>query len=360
MPRSTFSAVIGAALGILVVMAAICTISLLNPVWLNAARQALPGAGNPALSASPQPIPIDEDNPVLPPTRVGPAAPTPTLAPLPTAPGAACGGPERMTIALLGVDSREADYTRPTRTDAIALVTVNFKTRTAALLSFPRDLFVPLANGKEIGVEQSRLNTAYLYGELYGIPGGGPAELKDTLALNFAIHVDRYAMVNFGAFEAAVDALGGIDVEVPVAIYDPEYPTADGGTMLLEIPPGLQHMDGQTALRYARTRHQDDDYHRMQRQQIVLLAIRDKLLNPAVIPQIPTLLQSMSNLAQTDLSPVEIAALACIGPQIDRSTIIALAIDGTMVIPWTTPTGGRVSIPNREVVAPIVARFLGQ
>jgi hypothetical protein len=57
---------------------------------------------------------------------------------------------------------------------------------------------------------------------------------------------------------------------------------------------------------------------------------------------------------------VEIAALACIGPQIDRSTIIALAIDGTMVIPWTTPTGGRVGIPNREVVAPIVARFLGQ
>ena len=92
MPRSTFSAVIGAALGILVVMAAICTISLLNPIWLNAARQALPGAVTPALSASPQPIPIDEDNPVLPPTRVGPAAPTPRLPrspPRPARPAAA-------------------------------------------------------------------------------------------------------------------------------------------------------------------------------------------------------------------------------------------------------------------------------
>jgi len=360
MPRSTFSAVIGASLGVLVVMAAICVISLLDPAWLSAARQTLPGVIAPAPSASPQPIPLDEELPVPPPTRVGPAVPTPTLAPLPAAPGAACGGPERMTIALLGVDSREADYTRPTRTDAIMLVTVNFKTRTAALLSFPRDLYVPLANGNEMGIEQGRLNTAYLYGELYGISGGGPAELKDTIALNFAIHVDRYAMVNFGAFEAAVDALGGIDVDVPQAIYDSEYPTPDGGTMLLEIPAGLQHMDGQAALRYARTRHQDDDYHRIQRQQIVLLAIRDKLLNPAVLPQIPALLQSMSNLAQTDLSPEEIATLACIGPQIDRSTIIALAIDGTMVIPWTTPTGGRVSIPNRDVIAPIVERFLGQ
>jgi polyisoprenyl-teichoic acid--peptidoglycan teichoic acid transferase len=360
MPRSTFSAIIGAALGILVVMAAVCMISLLNPGWLGAARPALSGALTPALGASPQPNPNDEELPAPPPTRLGPAAPTPTLAPLPTSPDAACGGPERMTIALLGVDSREATYTRPTRTDAIILLTVNFRTRTASLLSFPRDLYVPLPNLTDYGIDQSRLNTAYLYGEIYGVPGGGPAELKDTIALNFAINVDRYVMVNFGAFEAAVDALGGIDVDVPTTIYDPEYPTADGGTMLLEIPVGLQHMDGQTALRYARTRHQDDDYHRIQRQQIVLLAIRDKLLSPAVIPQIPALLQSMSNLAQTDLAPQEIAALACIGPQIDRSTIIAQAIDGTMVIPWTTPTGGRVSIPNRDVIAPIVARFLGQ
>jgi anionic cell wall polymer biosynthesis LytR-Cps2A-Psr (LCP) family protein len=118
-------------------------------------------------------------------------------------------------------------------------------------------------------------------------------------------------------------------------------------------------MDGKTALRYARTRHQDDDYHRIQRQQLVLLAIRGKLLSPEVIPQIPALLQALSNLAQTDLAPEEIAALACVGPQIDRSAITSLAIDGTMVIPWTTPSGGRVSIPDREAIAPLVEQFLG-
>ncbi len=357
MRQSTFSAVIGAAFGILAMMAAICVITLLNPLWLSAAR---PGPRPVNAETSPPPVPDDVELPVPPPTRTGPAAPTPTLAPLPTAADAACGGPERITIALLGVDSREADYVRPTRTDSIILVTLNFKTRTAAMLSFPRDLYVPLPNLRDVGIDQGRLNTAFLYGEVYGVPGGGPAEFKDTIALNFAIRVDRHVMVNFGAFEAAVDALGGINVDVPEAIHDPQFPTEDGGTMLFEVPAGLQLMDGQTALRYARTRHQDDDYHRIRRQQLVLLAIADKLLSPAVIPQIPALLQTIGNLARTDLAPEEIAALACLGPQIDRSTITALAIDGAMVIPWTTPTGGRVSIPDRNAITPIVRQFLGQ
>jgi LCP family protein required for cell wall assembly len=353
------SIMIGSAIGLLALMGVVCLLALIRPGWLSAAR---PSAAAPtALAPTPAVnTPDPEAEPEALPSPMPVTGPTPTLAPLPTAPGAACGGPERVTIALLGVDSREADYTRPTRTDAIVLVTINFKTRTAAMLSFPRDLYVPLPNLKSVGIEQSRLNTAYLYGEIYGVPGGGPAELKETLALNFAIGVDRYMLVNFAAFEAAVDALGGIDVDVPEAIHDPTFPTDDGGMTLFEIPAGLQHMDGQTALKYARTRHQDDDYHRAQRQQLVLFAIADKLFGPAVIPQIPALIQTLGHLGRTDLSPEEIAALACLGPQIDRANIKALAIDGTMVIPWTTPQGGRVSIPNRSVIAPVIQEFLGE
>jgi len=283
--------------------------------------------------------------------------------PLPTAAGAMCGGPKRMIIALLGVDDRsqpEEGYTHPTRTDAIILVNVRFDSPSAAMLSFPRDLHVPLANLENVH-PLDRINTAYMYGELYEVPGGGPAEFKATVELNFGIRVDRYIMVNFGAFVKAVDALGGIDVNVPDAIYDSTFPNdIDDGTIILDIPAGLQHMDGQTALRYARTRHQDDDYHRVKRQQLVLLAIRDKLFSPEVIPQIPALLDSMRDSVKTDLSASEIAALACLGPQIDNASITARSIDGTMVIPWTTPTGGRVSIPNREVIAPLIEEFLGQ
>lgn len=283
--------------------------------------------------------------------------------PLPTAAGAACGGPEQMVIALLGVDDRskpEEGYTHPTRTDAIMLVNVRFvDSPSAALLSFPRDLYVPLSNLENVH-EQDRLNTAYMYGEIYTVPGGGPAEFKATVQLNFGIRVDRYILVNFAAFEKAVDALGGIDVDVPEAIYDPEFPDDVGdGSFILEIPAGLQHMDGKTALHYARTRHQDDDYHRVKRQQLVMLALRDKLFSPEIIPKIPALLDSMNDSVQTDLSASEIAALLCLGPQIDRAAVTAYSIDGTMVIPWTTPTGGRVSIPNREAIAPLIEEFLG-
>ena len=118
--------------------------------------------------------------------------------------------------------------------------------------------------------------------------------------------------------------------------------------------------DGERALEYARTRHQDDDYHRVQRQQLVLLAFRDKLMSPEVIPQIPALIATLGRLARTDLAPQELAALACLGTKIDRSAITAQTIDGTMVIPWTTRGGAQVSIPNREVIAPVVDKFLGR
>ena len=348
MRRTFLSIIIGLAVGCLLLAAAFCAFSLASPGWLRA-----------ILSGEALPVPVV----ILPtPLPTGkPKPPTPTPIPLPTVAGA-CGGPEQMTIAILGVDDRSTDYSKAPRTDAITLVNVRFVAKSASMLSLPRDLYVPLPNLEGAGITQDRLNTAFLFGEIYEVPGGGPAEMKEAIALNFGIRVDRYLLLNFGAFEAAVDALGGIDVDVPKEIYDPAYPADDGsgGTIVLQIPAGLQHMDGQMALQYARTRHQDDDYHRIQRQQLVMFAIRDKLLSPQVIPQIPTLISTLGGLAHTDLSAQEIAALACIGPQIDRSAITAQTIDGTMVIPWTTPTGGRVSIPDRDAIASVVSTFLGQ
>ncbi len=353
MHKSLLSLTIGAALALFTLSTAFALVSLAYPGWLRAAVSA--------------PAPVAPTEPASVPTATEtivegehPLDPVQTAEPLPTSPDATCGGPQQLTIALLGVDDRGEGYERATRTDAITLVRVDFTTHTAALFSIPRDLYVALPNLKDVGIEQDRINTAFLYGEAYDVPGGGPAEFKSTVELNFGIRVDRYVLVNFGAFVSAVDALGGIEVDVPTAIYDPKFPTSGGGTMVLEIPAGLQPMDGQTALRYARTRHQDDDYHRVQRQQLVLFAIRDKLLSPEVIPHLPALLTQLGGLVRTDLSAGEMASLACLGPQIDRAAIKALAIDGTLVIPWTTPTGGRVSIPNREAIAPLVREFLGQ
>jgi LCP family protein required for cell wall assembly len=264
-----------------------------------------------------------------------------------------------MTIALLGMDTRADDYDYRARTDAIILLRLNFVTGRAAMFSIPRDLYVPLPNLQEVEIDQARINSAYLYGEIYGVPGGGPAEFKQTVELNFGVRVDRYVLINFAAFKQVVDAVGGIDIDVPKAIYDPDFPADEGdGTMILDIPAGPTHMDGAQALRYARTRHQDDDYHRIQRQQLVLLALRDRLARPEVIPQIPALIAAMQNAGRTDLSVGEMAALACLGPSIEREEITSLAIDGTMILPYTTPTGGRVGIPNRDLISPLVETFL--
>jgi len=355
MSKSTYSILIG-ILGASVIMAGVFAgVSLLNPGWLSAAFNRTP--------VRPNVVVVPNQN-YTPNPGVFATVPPPAVVwstPLPTAENGVCGGPEQMTIALLGVDDREGNYAKPTRTDAIKLLNVRFTDKSAALFSIPRDLYMPQPNLEEVGITQDRINTAYLYGEVYGVPGGGSEQLKQTIELNFGIRVHRYVMVNFGAFVNFVDALGGIDIYVPTAISDPTFPLPDdSGVFLFEVPAGEVHMDGLTALRYARTRHQDDDYHRILRQQEVLMAIRDKVLSPAVIPQIPALLSALNGLARTDLTPEEIASLACIGPQIDRQAIDAYAITGEYVIPWTTPTGGRVSIPNREAIGPLVSGFLGQ
>lgn len=349
MRRTLISIVVGVAVGLMACLALLVGLFVFFPGWLDTWLV----EATPVASASPTPQPAQAKTSAAKPSQT----PWPTLPPVPES--GACGGPEQMTVALLGVDDRGTNY-GAARTDAITLVNVNFAKHTASLLSFPRDLYVPLPNLEDQNITQDRLNTAFEFGELYKVPGGGPAEFKTTIEWNFGIRVDRYVMVNFGAFEAGVDALGGIDVDVPQAIYDPKYPDSNYGTFVFSLPAGLQHMDGQTALRYARTRHQDDDYHRVKRQQLVLLAVRDKLFSPEVIPQIPALAATLGNLGRTDLTPTELVELACVGAQIDRSAINAQSIDGSMVIPWYTPGGASVSIPNRDLIAPVISRFLGE
>lgn len=327
----------------------------LVPITATPFAVALSDAGEPGVTALPLPQPTRGAEPEMVPTDPNDPAPTPV--PLPTVPSE-CGGPETMTIALLGLDTREGDYSRSSRTDAITLLRINFQQASATMLTLPRDLYVALPNLEAEGLYEGRINTAYLYGEVYGVPGGGVAEFKQTIELNFGIRVDRYVMVHFPAFIAAVDAVGGVQVDVPKPISDAQFPDGLGGTMLFELPVGLQTLDGQTALRYVRTRHQDDDYQRGKRQQAVLLALRDRLTRPEVIPRIPALVAALINAGQTDLDPLELAALACLGPRIERDAIKSLAVDGTMVLDWYTAGGARVSIPNRDLIAPLVIEFL--
>jgi len=262
----------------------------------------------------------------------------------------------RLTVLLMGVDTRDKTLEGASRSDVITLVTIDPISKTAALLSIPRDLYVPIP---KIDID-SRINTAYFYGDYYHLPGGGPALAEQTLAYNFGIPVQRYAVIDFAGFKQIVEAVGGVDIDVPKKIVDYEYPTENYGIETLVIPAGPVHMDGDLALKYVRTRHADSDFGRLQRQQQVLLAIRDKALSIGNLSAVPETLKAVGDSLRTDLTLPEILTLAKKWADIPRENITTYRIDETMITPWVTPQGGQVLLPNREAIAPIVAQFMGQ
>jgi polyisoprenyl-teichoic acid--peptidoglycan teichoic acid transferase len=256
---------------------------------------------------------------------------------------------------LMGADTRDRATEGASRSDVMMLVTIDPISQTAALLSIPRDLYVPLP-----GFDQQRINTAYFWGDYNQLPGGGPQLAMDTIEYNFGIPVDRYGAIDFNGFRQVIDAIDGLDLDVPHEIIDDAYPTEDYGTETLIIPAGRVHLDGALALKYVRTRHADNDFGRLQRQQQVLLAMRDKALSIGQLGKVPEVLNIVGDALRTDLTLPEVLALAKKWMQIPRENIHMYRIDETMVTPWVTPQGGQVLLPDREKIAEVAAQFLGR
>jgi LCP family protein required for cell wall assembly len=182
-------------------------------------------------------------------------------------------------VLVIGVDLRPEQLEEGARSDTLIVVHVDPVERWASLLSIPRDTLVTIPAQKCGG--RSKINDAYSCGydnpSIYGTGStsedSGAALAADTVEDFLGITINYTVQVDFEGFKELIDTLDGITVDVPRAILDPEYPTEDLGYMRLYIPTGLQHMDGITALRYARTRHTDNDFGRAGRQQQVLQAI---------------------------------------------------------------------------------------
>jgi LCP family protein required for cell wall assembly len=256
---------------------------------------------------------------------------------------------ERVNILLLGIDQRPQEngfY----RTDTMILVSIDPATRSAAMLSIPRDLWVTIP-----GYGENRINTAHSTGDAKGYPGGGVALAKKTVWYCLGIPVHYYVRINFTGFEKLIDAIGGITIDVKKPIHDEKYPDDNYGTMVIDIPAGVQHMDGKTALQYARSRHGNSDYDRMKRQQEVLLAARDKVLRLDIpLSRVPELLKIAGDSIQTDLSLDEIIALARIAKEIDPSQIKTGLIDSSMTTSVKTPQGWIVEVPDWQKVRKLV------
>ena len=224
----------------------------------------------------------------------------------------------------MGIDQRPDEAAAgddPGRTDSMVLVSIDFDDHLVSMVSIPRDGFVVIP-----GHGNERVNAAYTFGEL-DQPGAGPALAEKTVDQLFGITVDRYALVDIHSMQQIIDDLGGVWIDNPQRLVDTAYPTDDYRTITIDIPAGHQLMDGVTAVEYARTRHPDSDYGRQDRQQQVLLAIRNRALQLDVLPRLPQLLPEVRDLVHTDISVVEAVQLANFGRSLDTSQIVRMQPD---------------------------------
>jgi LCP family protein required for cell wall assembly len=254
--------------------------------------------------------------------------------------------PTRESILILGSDARPDEIKRGVvgRTDTLLLFVADRTTPRVAMVSVPRDLWVAIP-----GHGEERINAAF---EL----GGGQAA-KQTVSNVLGQRIDRFAVVGLQGVRDVVDAAGGVDITVAQAIHDDSYPTDDYGYQTVDIPAGRQHMDGDTALKYARTRHQDSDFGRIARQQQVLAAVRTAMLNPLNWPRLPAVVAAVSQSIKSDVTPLDAIA---IGAAIlrDPGDPDRLVIDTTLVTPITGEDGAYLLEPKADL-KPAVARFLG-
>lgn len=256
-------------------------------------------------------------------------------------------GAGRVNVLMMGLDYRDwEDGNGAARTDTMILFTLNPINRTAGFLSIPRDLWVSIP-----GFEYGKINTAYYLGEIYNLPGGGPALAVETVEQLFGVNINYYAQVDFTAFEVFIDEIGGLQIEIPEEItVDPIGP---GNTVTLSS--GAQILNGATALAYARNRDTlGGDFDRSQRQQQVILAIRRQVLDlqmlPTLIQKSPVLYQQLSSGVHTNLSLDEIIRLAWLAQQIPAENIRRGAIGPDQVTFAWSPDGLDILQPDPDAI----------
>ncbi len=264
---------------------------------------------------------------------------------------------DRTNLLLLGIDRRGGtDWAY--RTDTILVFGLDPDGRSAVMLSIPRDLQLQIP-----GHGEDRINTANVYGYLNGYPGGGPALLEDTIEANFGIPIAGYLLLDFRAFERLVDALGGIDVEVEAPLHDTRYPDPRPGDphayTTVHFDAGPQHMNGERALQYARSRMSTSDFDRARRQQQILLAIREKALALEGIPRWPSLAAAVTGSIQTDLATGEMLGLALRVAWTDLSHVEQVVLKSPYVSGYRRSDGAAVQLPNWELIHPLVGELFG-
>ncbi len=272
----------------------------------------------------------------------------------------------QVNILLAGVSSDDPGHSGGDLTDSIMMISLDNKNNKAFMLSIPRDLWVDIP-----GYGHSKINAANVYGDQdnfsqAGYPAAGMGLLAKVINDNFELPVHYYAKVNYGAFRDAVNAVGGISVDIkstdPRGLYDPNISAADKGP--LKLANGPQQLDGQTALNLARARgdppgdgrfpygFERSDFTRTEHQRQMMLALKEKITSGGVITnplKIGQLFDVVGKNVKTDFEPSEIRRLYDINKLIKPADIASVSLNDVngvnMLASYRSPDGASALIP---------------
>jgi LCP family protein required for cell wall assembly len=304
----------------------------------------LAGCASPVATTTPTPVPTVTPTPTPSPTPTRRPTPSPTPSPTPVPLDQALLE-SRLTVMIIGTDSNSSRQRKgaDVNTDTMIVASVNADDTRIDSVSLPRDTVdVPMPDGS---VYHGKINALYR--------SVGASGLRDAFESLYGIEIDYYAAVNMDDMTQIVDAIGGIDVEVPYAFSD--------GELGFQIDAGRQHLDGRNALLFSRSRYADGDYARALRQQQVLVAVAQKLADPATRVDLPRLVGSLGSL-ETDVPLDKLPTLLEIGRRAAGAEVVrqVLGPPGFALFEGIEPgPRGWVMIPNVAAMRGYVQSVMG-
>jgi LCP family protein required for cell wall assembly len=257
---------------------------------------------------------------------------------------------ETTNVLILGLDKKpgQKGFGRP---DTLVVAALSHAQSQLGLISIPRDLYVDIE-----GHGPDRINTAF---SVALNNKQDPTELtkrviEDTLGLPI-LHT---VAVDLGAFEALVDALGGVSVLVPCPIYDNFIdPRTQSGRRILDVEAGVVPMDGITAGLYARSRHGRSDWNRARRQQAILLGIKRKFMSMDGLFRMSEVVATLEKHVRSDMSRAQMLSLGAQVARLAPTDIHGLVLGSKEAVPTHLDDGKQVLVPDHVAIAAALSRL---
>jgi LCP family protein required for cell wall assembly len=267
--------------------------------------------------------------------------------------------PRRVNVLVLGVDQRQGER-GPFPTDTMIVFSLSPATKTAAIITIPRDIWVSYPQG----YGQGKINAVNIQGESLEFPSesghSGPELAKQTVSALLSIPIHYFVMVNFDAFITFVNTIGEVEVCPQERIDDPKYPDGSYGYRHVTFEPGCQELNAERLLEYSRTRATSGgDFDRGKRQREVIFAMREQVLSiggaSALVGNAEEIWQSVQDSVRTDLRFDQLVSLALLAETIPADSIRDGAIGPGEVLDGTSPTGEQILVPIQTDITNLVS-----